>query len=175
MTTSFIDLTRTRRSIRKFTKQTVSEDQIQLLQETALRSPTSRNFRPWQFLFVTDRALLTKLSGCKPHGAAFLADAPLGVVVCADETKSDVWVEDCSIASIMLQFTAQSLGLGSCWLQVRKRKHAGGASSEEYIRSLLNLPDNIRVLSIIGIGHPDEAPEPLPADTLLTDRITVID
>lgn len=174
MTTDFIELIRTRRSVRKFTDEPVSAEQIELLKETALRSPTSRNFRPWQFVFVTDRKRLKTLSECKPHGAAFLAGAALGIVVCADETKSDVWVEDCSIASIMLQFTAQSLGLGSCWLQVRNRQHDNETSSEESIRTLLNLPNNIRVLSIIGIGHPAEHPQTLAADSLPTDRITDI-
>lgn len=172
MKSDFIDLIRARRSVRKFTEVPLSNEQIDLFKETALRAPTSRNFRPWEFVFVTDSDLLAKLSGCKPHGAAFLAGAPLGVVVCADETKSDVWVEDGSIASIMLQFTAQSLGLGSCWLQVRKRNHADGSSSEDAVRALLNLPEATRVLSIIGIGHPAELPEPISADALLNDRTT---
>ena len=172
MTPDFIDLIRTRRSVRKFTGEPISGEQIALLKETALRAPTSRNFQPWEFVFVTDRDLLEKLSKCKPHGAAFLAGAPLGVVVCADETKSDVWVEDTSIASIMLQFTAQSLGLGSCWLQVRKRKHADGTPSEDAVRDLLDLPATIRVLSIIGIGRPAEHPAPIPANALLNERIS---
>ena len=171
MATEFIKLIRNRRSIRKFTSERVSAEHIDLLKETALRAPSSRNFQPLEFVFVTDREVLTKLSACKPHGATFLAGAPLGIVVCADETKSDVWVEDGAIASIMLQFTAQSLGLGSCWLQVRKRKTADGADSEHYIRELLGLPSTIRVLSIIGIGHPDETKEPIPDDRLLKTRV----
>ncbi len=172
MSTDFIKRVRARRSIRQFMDEPVTEEQIGLLKETALRSPTSRNFRPWKFVFVTDRALLAKLSECKPHGAAFLAGAPLGVVVCGDETESDVWVEDCSIASILLQFTAQSLGLGSCWVQVRQRQHDSDRSSEEFIRALLDLPPATRVLSLIGIGRPAEHPEPIDGSTLPVDKIS---
>lgn len=174
MTPDFIELIRKRRSIRRFTDTPVSPEQIDLLKETALRAPTSRNFRPWEFVFVTDRDLLLKLSECKPHGAAFLAQAPLGIVVYADETKSDVWIEDCSIASIMLQLSAQALGLGSCWIQVRNRQHTDSESSEEYIRDLLDLPDNVRILSVLAIGHPAENPESLPADPGLNPKINCI-
>lgn len=171
MPPDYIELVRDRRSVREFTDTPVSEEQIERLKETALRAPTSRNLHPCEFIFVTNNEILAKLSKCKPHGAAFLAGAPLGVVVCADETRSDVWVEDGAIASIMLQFAAQSLGLGSCWLQVRKRKTADGTDSETYIRNLLKLSEPIRVLSIIGIGHPAEKPPPLSVDQLLFERI----
>lgn len=163
---------RARRSVRKFTDDPVADEHIALLKETALRSPTSRNFRPWSFVFVTDRTLLAELSECKPHGAAFLAGVPLGIVVCGDETQSDVWIEDGSIASILLQFAAQSLGLGSCWVQVRNRQHNDDLSSEEFIRTLLDLPPTTRVLSVIGIGHPAEHPEPIDHSTLPDEKIS---
>ena len=53
-----------------------------------------------------------------------LETAPLAVVICADETLNDAWIEDCSIASILLQLTAQSIGLGSCWIQIRNRMYS---------------------------------------------------
>ena len=171
MSTDFIQLIRHRRSIRTFTKNPISAEHMELLKETALRAPTSRNLHPWEFRFITDPGTLYALSLCKPHGAAFLASAPLGIVVYADETRSDVWIEDCSIASIMLQLTAQSLGLGSCWLQVRNRKAEEGTDSESYVRKLLKLPEKMRILSIIGIGYPAEVKEPIPAEDLLQDKI----
>lgn len=148
-----INLLRARRSIRKFTEQRVEEEKTKLLQEAVLRSPSSKNGNPWEFIFVDDPELIEKLSQSKPHGAVFLANAPLAVVVLADETKGDVWVEDCSIASILLQLTAQSLGLGSCWVQVRRRAHSETQTAEQYIQKLFDLPDRLRVLSVIGIGY----------------------
>ena len=161
-----IELLRKRRSIRKYKTNPIGQRSLDILIEALLRSPSSRNNKPWQFLVVDDRDLLGKLSKAKESGSDFLKDAPLGVVVCADSTKSDVWVEDCAIAAVLLQATAESLGLGSCWIQIRKRAHNSRTSAEEYIRELLDLPEEIKVASIISIGHPNESKSPIPASEL---------
>jgi nitroreductase len=166
-----IDLVRQRRSIRKYQQKPIEAEKIKLLKETLLRSPTSRNFHPWEFILVDDRDLLNKLSDAKPHGNAFLKEAPLGIVICGNSEKSDVWIEDCSIASILVQLTAQSLGLGSCWIQIRLRPHNDRQSAETYIQKLLNLPPLIKVESIISVGYAAEERQPLPAEELLEDKI----
>jgi len=161
-----IDLLRTRRSIRKYSKTPVDPKQIDLLKEALLRSPSSRGINPWEFVFVDDPALLGKLSCAKQQGSEFLKDAKLGIMVCADESKSDVWVEDCAIASILVQMTAHSLGLGSCWIQIRLRNHDETTTSEKYIQQLLGIPEKIKVASIISIGHPEEIKRPHPESGL---------
>lgn len=170
-----IELLRARRSIRKYEPRAVEPEKIELLKEALLRSPSSRNGRPWEFYFVTDAATLAELSKCKPHGAAFLAGAPLGVVICADPAQCDVWIEDASIAAILLQLTAQDLGLGSCWLQVRHRKHAAGTDSEAYVRHALKQPENLRVLAVVGIGYPAESREPLALPDLPAQKIHFVE
>lgn len=159
-------LLRRRRSIRTFTKEPVCPEDIELLSEALLRAPTSRNFRPWTFMVVSDPELLARLSEAKEHGSAFLKRAPLGIVICADPAKSDVWVEDCSIAAILGQMEALSLGLGSCWIQIRERRHDETMSAEEYVRQVMGIPDDIKVASIIAIGHPAVERSPLPASDL---------
>jgi nitroreductase len=67
--------------------------------------------------------------------------------------------------------TAESLGLGSCWIQIRQRQHDENMSSEAYIQGLLGLPSQIKVESIIAIGHPSEQRQPLPADKLQFDKV----
>ncbi len=166
-----IELLRKRRSIRKYTGEAVSRQAQELLVEALLRSPSSRNINPWEFVVVDDRELLAKLSMAKEHGSAFLKQAALGIVVCADSTKSDVWIEDCSIASVLVQTVALSLGLGSCWIQIRNRRHDARTTAETYIRGLLGLPEQITVESIISIGHPDEARQPLAADKLQYGKV----
>ena len=161
-----IELMRKRRSIRKFTGEKVGPETVELLVEALLRAPSSRGINPWEFILVDDRELLASLSQAKAHGAEFLKNAPLAIVVCADETRSDVWIEDCAIASIIVQLAALSVGLGSCWAQIRKRTHDSGRPAEEYVRELLGLPDHFKVESIIGIGHPGEKRAPLSADKL---------
>jgi len=166
-----IELLRNRRSIRKYTNKSIEPEKIEILREAVLRSPSSRNFDPWEFIFVDDREILKQLALCKPHGAGFLENAALGIVICAVEEKSDVWVEDCSIASILVQMTAQSIGLGSCWIQIRKRAYDETITSEDYIKDLLNLPGGIKVESIISLGYPAEKREPVAKEDLKYEKI----
>lgn len=164
-----LELLQRRRSIRRFLDRSVEAGKIEALLEAALRSPSSRGRQPWSFIVVSDGTTLRKLSLAKAQGSTFLAGAPLAVVVAGDPQISDVWIEDCSIAAIILQLEAQSLGLGSCWVQIRDRFHGDGRSSEEVVRQLFGLPDHLRVLSIIGLGYPADrlpghAKEKLPFD-----------
>jgi nitroreductase len=115
---------------------------------------------------VDDPELLAKLSTTKSPGSAFLKDAPLGIVIAADSTKSDVWIEDTSIAAILAQVVAESLGLGSCWIQIRNRPHDDRTTAEAFVQRLLGLPEQVKVASILSIGHPGEAKPPVPADEL---------
>jgi len=116
----FLSLIQKRRSIRRYLPWPVEKEKIDVLIEAALRAPSSRGFNPWKFIFVTDRDVLKRLSVTKEHGSSFLRNATLGIVVCADTEKSDVWVEDASIASIFIQLAAESIELGSCWIQIRR-------------------------------------------------------
>ncbi|NTW52954.1 MAG: NAD(P)H-dependent dehydrogenase/reductase [Chlorobiaceae bacterium] len=166
-----IELLRKRRSIRKFTPENVSRESLQTLIEAALRSPSSRGINPWEFIVVDEPELITELSKVKQSGSAFLKGAPLAVVVCADATKSDVWVEDTSIAAIIIQLVATSLGLGSCWIQIRKRQHDTEKTAESRVRELLGLPPQITVASILAIGYPAEQKLPVPMQELQHDKV----
>ena len=112
-----------------------------------------------------------KLSGCREHGSQFLSGAPLGIVVLADSALSDVWIEDASIASVILQLSAQSLGLGSCWIQVRQRPHNAQKSAETYIKETLGIPEKYSVECIIAIGYPAENKKPYDKKDLRTDKL----
>jgi len=168
---AMIDILRARRSIRKYEKRAIDKESREILTEALLRCPSSRGINPWMFIFVEDPDLLRLLAQSKEHGSDFLKDAALGIVVCGDETKSDVWVEDCSIASIVVQLAAQSLGLGSCWIQIRKRPHSKDKTAEEYIQELLGIPQHLKVESIISIGYPAESKKPLPQEKLEFEKI----
>jgi len=167
----FMSLIQKRRSIRKFLDRSVDPEKIDLLLEAALRAPSSKGLNPWEFIVVTDRGLLERLSQAKEHGSAFLKHAPLGIVVCADPQTSDVWVEDASIASTFIHLAAESLGLGSCWIQIRERMHDAKKSSQEYIAELLGIPTQMRVESIIAVGYPDEKLPPHKKEELLFEKV----
>lgn len=166
-----IDLLRRRRSIRRFRPDPIPVPVLRLLSEALLRSPSSRSINPWRFVFVDDPALLPRLGESKEHGAEFLAGAPLAIVVCADGTKSDVWIEDCSIAAILVQMAAISAGLGSCWAQIRNRRHDRHKSAEEYVKEVLDLPEQIQVECIIGLGFPAERKRSVSASALHFDKL----
>ncbi|MCP3942881.1 MAG: NAD(P)H-dependent dehydrogenase/reductase [Desulfobacteraceae bacterium] len=168
----FYELIKQRRSTRKFKKQPIEKEKIDQLIEAALRSPSSKGFNPWRFIIVNRSELLEKLAAAKPHGSSFLARAPLGIVVCADPLVSDVCIEDASIASTFIHLAAQSLGLGSCWIQIRKRNHTPSKSADNYIKDLLHIPDNIMIESIIAIGYPDAVKKGHPKRNLEYDKVS---
>ncbi len=151
-----LELMKKRRSIRRFSDATVSQEHIESMLLAALLSPTSMGKKPVEFITVQDKETLTALAACKAHSASFLAQAPLGIVVIADTTASTVWVEDASIAAIALQLQAEYLGLGSTWIQMRLRQSKEGQCSEQGIRSILGIPEHYGVLCILAIGHKGE-------------------
>jgi nitroreductase len=166
-----LDLLRTRRSIREYKQTALSPETIDLLKEAILRSPSSRGRNPWEFIFVDDKQLLEKLSHAKEHGAEFVKDAALAIVIAADPEICDVWIEDCSIASLIAHLTAHNLGLGSCWVQIRQRQTADGANSEQTVCHILGIPDTMRILSFVAIGQPDQKLKPIPKDKLPYSKI----
>lgn len=167
----FMPMIRKRRSIRHFEDKPVEEEKIDRLIEAALRPPSSMGKMPWSFIVVKDRGLLEKLSTAKIHGASFLKNAGLGILVCADPEISDVWIEDAAIASTFIFLAAESMDLGACWIQFRKRNHREGITSEQFIIDLMDLPERLRVLSIIAVGYPGEIKLPHEKESLKYDRV----
>lgn len=157
--------------MRKFTDEELSQDQVVTLLKAALMSPSSKRSTPWQFIVVDDKETLQKLSLCKELGAAFLKDAPLAIVVMADPLASDVWIEDASIASLMIQLQAEDLGLGSCWVQVRERFTATGIPSGDFVHNVLDIPLQLQVLSIVAIGHKGMERKPFDEERLQWEKI----
>lgn len=168
---SFSELIKGRRSMRKFTDEELTQEQVVALMKAALMAPTSKRSNAWQFIVVDDKEKLKELSYCKEQASQFIADAALAVVVTADPLASDVWIEDASIASIYLQLQAEDMGLGSCWVQVRERNSASGISSNEYVHNVLNIPLPLQVLSIIAIGHKGMERKPFDEEHLQWEKI----
>lgn len=136
-------------------------------------SPSSKSVRPWQFVVVEDKDTLEKLSQCKANYATSIASAPLAVVVTADTTRSDAWVEDATIAAVFMQLQAQDFGLGSCWVEVRERFRQDGVPAEEYVREVLGIPEQFGVLCIVTIGHKDEERKPINPEKLLWEKVHI--
>ncbi len=150
-----LETLRERRSIRKYKEQKVEKEKIDNILKAGLLAPSSMNKKPVEFIVVEDKEILSKLETCKAKGTLGLKTAPLAIVVIADTERSNVWIEDASIASTLIQLEAQKLGLGSCWIQIRNRQSEEG-DSEEAVRKVLSLPENYGVLTVLTIGYKDE-------------------
>ncbi len=151
-----LSLMKKRRSIRVFEDRKVEKEKIEQIIQVTLLSPSSKNNNPWKFIIIEDKEILSKLSDAKMHGSRFMSKAPLAIVVMADPNQSDVWIEDTSIVTTIMMLAAQDLGLGSCWIQLRERKHSAEQGSEEFVKNILQIPENLRVLCMVAIGYPDE-------------------
>lgn len=162
----FLSLLAQRRSVRRFETKPVPPDMVDTIVEAAVRSPSSRTLNPWEFIVVTDREQLDRLAVAKPHGGTFLREAPLAIVICADPKRCDVWIEDASIATMLVHLAATDLGLGSCWIQIRDRMHDDTQSAAQYIDRELGLPAGMEVLAMVAIGYPKESKAGHPKEKL---------
>ena len=168
----FIDLLRSRRSVRQFQNKPIEKEKIDVLVESMLRSPSSRSLNPWEFVVVSDPQILSDLAKAKPHGASFIKDASLAIAVCGNPDRCDVWVEDCSIAALIIHLAATDLGLGSCWVQIRLREHDARTTSEEYVKKVLGLKENMVVEAIVAIGYGKEDKPGHATSSLLNEKVS---
>lgn len=150
----FKDLVQKRRSIRKFTDEEISGNDLQLILRAALMSPTSKGTRAWHFIVVDDKDMLEKMSNCRELGSQFVAGAAVAIVVLGDRDVTDAWIEDASLAAVSMQYQAADLGLGSCWCHVRNRFSSVQEPADNILRFLLKYPENLTAECIVGIGHP---------------------
>lgn len=155
-----LDLLKTRRSIRKFQDKEVEEEKIQELLKGALMAPSSKNKKPWELMVLKDKEKLHQASQCRGKISAFIENAAFGIIVLVDPEVSDVWIEDASIIASILHLEAHSLGLGSCWIQVRDRQTPEGGSTEDYLKEILSIPEKYRVECMIAVGYPAQERRP---------------
>ncbi len=173
MNKEFHDMLFTRHSIRKYTDEPIDGEHVKLLLEAALLAPSGKSVRPWEFVVVEDKEVLAKMSECRPFGSGPVAKCKLAIVVCGDPGKTDVWVEDCTIAATYIQLQAEALGLGSCWIQMRGRFDKDNNDSADLIRELLDIPGEQQVECIIVLGHKDEVRRPVDPDKLLWEKVHI--
>lgn len=145
-----------RRSIRRYTEQAVSQEEVRTVLDAAMIAPSAGNARPWQFIVVDDAALLARVPDINPY-AAMAPKAPLGVAVCGDtalEKYPGFWVQDCSAAVQNMLLAATGLGLGAVWTGIYPVKERVTG-----FRQLLELPDHLVPLAFIVIGRHSGEPD----------------
>lgn len=162
-----------RHSIRKYKTQPLPAEDVKQILEAGLLAPSSKSSRPWEFVCVEDEDMLAKLAECKPAGARPIAGAKLAIVICADPEKSDVYVEDCSVAASYMQLQATALGLGSCWIQIRNRFSADENPAQDLVQALLGIPPVMQVVAILTFGYSDEQRKPVDPDKLKWEKVHI--
>lgn len=143
-----------RRSIRKFTDQAVSDADLQTLLEAAMNAPSAGDGRPWHFVVVKDRKKLDDLADQIDQGNAMFKQAQAAILICGDEELEGFkgfYPQDCSCAAQNLHLAAHDLGLGAVWIAVW-----GVPPRIQGIRNVLDVPENIPPFAIFPIGYPGE-------------------
>lgn len=143
-----------RRSIRKYTKGAVDEQQVRQLLLAGMAAPSALGNEPWVFVVIRDRDTLARIPKAHPY-AKMVPKAALAILVCHDEriTKGADWyVQDCSAATENILIAASALGLGAVWLGVYPRQ-----DRVDKLRELLGLEPFLMPFSLIPVGHPGES------------------
>jgi nitroreductase len=155
-----------RRSIRKYRSEPVSEEKIEIILKAGMNAPSAGNEQPWHFVVIDDRKLLNQIADFHPY-AKMLYEAPQAIVVCGDpslEKHKHYWPVDCSAATQNMLLAIQALGLGGVWIGVYPREHR-----MQKLKELLKVPDPVQVFAVIACGYPAE--QKPPANRYRPERI----
>ena len=153
-----LDAIFTRRSIRRYAPRSVPEEVLNTLLAAAMNAPSAGNEQPWQFVVITERALMDGIAAYHPH-AKMLAEAPMAVLVCADlrrQKHEGSWVLDCAAATENLLLAAHACGLGAVWVGIHPRPER-----EAKMRELCVLPEYVVPVSLVPLGYPGETLSPV--------------
>ncbi len=158
----FFEVVKKRRSIRKFKNVDVEKEKVDKIIESAMYAPSARNRRPVHLIILDDREKIKKLKEIRSGAFSFLESAPLAIVVTVE--NYDTWESDGAIVATFIQLAATALGLGSCWGHIANRV-------EDETKRFLGIPEDKKVLCVIGIGYPDEEKSSHTPDEMDESRI----
>ena len=167
------DLTRKRRSIRRYGAKHVDEETLGEIMKVALTAPTSFGHKPVEYVIVRDKDMIRKIGTCKQMGGSQINSADVVIVVMvntADKRQAEFWIEDGAIASAYILLAVEQYGLGACWVHIRNRMGQRRTSDEE-IRALLGVPDGYSILNLIAIGEKGESKKPYTDADLHTENV----
>jgi nitroreductase len=150
-----LDCILSRKSVRKYSEQPVTDEQIDTLLRAAMAAPTGKNVRPWEFVVVRNREVLDAMAEALPY-AKMLTQANVAIVVCGDAEKSAYWYVDCSAATQNILLAAENMGLGAVWTATYPYE-----DRMDVCKKALNLPDNILSLCVIPVGYPAKPFQPM--------------
>ncbi len=148
----------TRHRIKKYKEYLIEDEKLDEILYAALYSPSEHANRDWEVVKVTNQDTMDKLSLAAPD-IDFVATAPIILVMCSHQWAN--WIEDVSTAAENIYLEALNQGLGANVIQLREHEAKDGVNSEEYVRTTLSIPDEIRIHSLLPLGYPDQASQEL--------------
>ena len=160
-----LDAILTRRSIRRYTTEPISDEVLETLLKAAMAAPTAAS-QPWHFVVIRDRSSMEAITNFHPH-AEMLKQAQVAIAVCGDPLQGHLtgrWPLDCSAATENILIAANALGLGACWVGMYPVEER-----IEGLRGLLGLPGHVIPLSMVALGYPAEQKD--PSNRFKRDRI----
>ena len=156
----FLEVIEKRRSVRKYSDRPVEKELLDAIVRVAETAPSSRNSRSSAFMIIEDKDTLEALSQMRDYGSSLLKGAPAAIVVMGDESKTDLWVDNCAISATFVQLAVTAMDLVSCWVHVNGRPclkaEPEGAKAEDYVRNLLGIKEGLRPYCVVAIGYPVE-------------------
>lgn len=156
----FLEVIEKRHSVRKYSDRPVEKEILDAIVRVAQTAPSSRNSKSSAFMIVEDRDTLDALSQMRDYGSGLLSGAQAAIVVMGDESKTDLWVDNCAISATFIQLAVTAMDLVSCWVHCNSRPRLKaepeGAMADAYVRDLLGLKEGLRPYCVIAIGYPVE-------------------
>ena len=160
-----LSLIKTRRSIRKYKGQPISNSDLKKILEAGRWAPSGANLQPWRFIVVQNKVLIKQISeACYfgPIKSRHVGEAATVIIICSDSrSMGNTWEKDCMIAGTNMTLMATALKIGSCWI---------GAFNEDTIRLLVKIPAYLKIIALISLGyasHPVSPPPRLPLEEIV--------
>ena len=160
-----LSLIKTRRSVRKYKDQPISDSDLKKILEAGRWAPSGANLQPWRFIVIQDKALIKQIGEFCYFSlikSRHVSEAATVIIICGDSrTMGNTWEKDCMIAGTNMTLMAAALEIGSCWI---------GAFNESEIKHLISVPDYLKVIALISLGyasHPVSPPPRLPLEEIV--------
>ena len=158
----FLEVIEKRHSVRKYADRPVEKELLDAIVKVAQTAPSSRNSKSSAFMIIEDRDTLDALSQMRDYGASPLKSAQAAIIVMGDESKTDLWVDNCAISATFIQLAVTAMDLASCWIHINGRlclkDEPDGRKSDDYVRELLGIREGLRPYCAVAIGYPEEVP-----------------
>lgn len=170
MENNLLEIALNRRSCRRYTGEKVSDEVIKEILKIALLAPSSWGQHPIEFVVVRDKKMIEAIARCKKMGAGPLPNADVAIIVMADTSNCELWIEDAAVASTYILLAAEQFGIGACWIHMRNRAGQKTTADKE-IRQLLGVSDKYSVLNVVALGQKGEKKSPRNEDNIFWKNV----